>query len=570
MENKTTNNPDTFASARQGKDTKNGTEKVASNQAVEEIQEHGIILNSPLGPLFEFSVTRDEILKNCFWVVSFANRKYNDITISHSKFIDFLHWMGLAKVKINGEFRFVVSRRRVFRDINLLELKDLINQFIYNLSKHSDYLPGYESDEVPVALLREKLLRGSNIYFSRAKLENLPTIPYEPLRDTAEIAYLLFQNGFVKVTKDDDPKRIPYSQLEGDIWYEQIITHNIKLIDQQTNTCDFDKFLENISGSPERYQSHRSYIGFILHGFRDPSCPQVLVLYDEKPPGQTQDYESAEGGTGKGIIFTALSTLRKTVIIDGKSFNHNSGFPWQRLDSDTQLVVLNDVKNDFVFSNLHSVVTDGISINRKHRPEIYIPYSQSPKFLVTTNFIIDTSDVSDRRRIKEIKLAPFYNLENTPKDEFERLLFEGWDYTEWNRFYNVMMDYVKDYLESGFSDQSESYTDAEHKFIFTYGQGVLDVLNGLQISTSRDRSSGLRHFTPEIREKCAAMTSKPITEQTFPKALKSYAKLAPDIEPPVDMWSSNSGRLFLLYGRNKREFTENESIKYDLNVGYVP
>lgn len=497
---------------------------------------------------------QSEVIKHCFWVIHFDDKqRFKELTISRSRLIDFLHWKGFAKIKIGGEFRYVIQKDRVFKEISLVEVKDFINHFIQQLANDGEYVPGYESDKVPIAYLREKLIRGTNMYFGSPTLENLPTVQFKPLRDSADAAYVMFRNGFVTVTAEGK-KLQPYSELSGDIWHDQISKHEITITELK-DPCEFEQFLLAVAGNEERYKSMRSYLGFILHGYRDPSRPQVIVLYDEKEPDKPQDYESAQGGTGKGLLINGLTKLRNTVAIDGKSFKQYGDFPWQRLDVTTQLVAFQDITKAFKFSNLHSVVTDGISVNKKHKAEMFIPFSDSPKFIITTNYIIDTSDDSDRRRIKEIELAPHYSPEHTPKDEFGHLLFDDWDNDEWMRFYNLMMGYIETYLKDGFIDPPASMAAAERKFILKYGQEVLDVLNGLQISTTRDHVNGVRHITSDVREKCKDQGAESMTGSQFAQALKNYCMLAHDVEPPLESWSSGGKRYFILYGKNKRDIS---------------
>jgi len=491
-----------------------------------------------------------------FWEAQLdKDDNFKQISISQSILLDLLHHIGgFAKIKLSDNFQYIKKDERIFKKIKLVEIKDYINGFLDDLAKEDENITDWNGYSIPVALLREKLIRGSNNYFGAATMENLPTISFNPLRDTKDTAYLYFKNGFVTITADQVIIR-PFSELPGDIWQKQILQREITLQDSE-EPCEFERFLVAVSGNKNRFNSIGSYIGFLLHGYHDPSRPQVVVLYDEKESGKPQDYETAQGGTGKGILVNALTELCDSVIIDGKSFKQQNDFPWQRLSVTTQLVAFQDVTNNFKFSNLHSVVTDGITVNKKHRPEIYIPFSESPKFIITTNYIIDTSEDSDRRRIKEIELFPHFSPKYTPQDQFGHLLFDDWNDEEWCKFYNLMMGFIKHYLKDGFIDPPASESAAERKFASRFGQEMLDEFNELQISTTRDHVNGVHHDAKAIREKCTDKSTS-LSGGQFAQALKNYCVLAQDIEPPLEFWRSNGKRYFMFYGKKKRDYSNN-------------
>jgi len=491
-----------------------------------------------------------------FWEAQLdKDDNFKQISVSQSILLDLLHHIGgFAKIKLSDNFQYIKKDGRIFKEIKLVEIKDYINGFLDDLAKEDENITDWNGYSMPVAFLREKLIRGSNTYFGAATMENLPTISFNPLRDTKNTAYFYYKNGFVTTTADQITFR-PYSELPGDIWEKQILKREITL-QYSEKPGEFEQFLRLVTKTDSRYNSMCSYIGFLLHTYRDPSKPQVVVLYDGKESGKPQDYETAQGGTGKGILVNALTELRNSVIIDGKSFRQQNEFPWQRLSVATQLVTFQDVTKNFKFSNLHSVVTDGISVNKKHRPEIFIPFPDSPKFIITTNYIIDTTEDSDRRRIKEIELFPHFSSEHTPQDQFGHLLFNDWNDEEWNKFDNLMIRFIKHYLKDGFIDPPASESAAERKFASRFGQEMLDEFNELQISTTRDRVNGVRHDAKAIREKCTDKDTS-LSGGQFAQALKNYCVLAQDIEPPLEFWRSNGHRYFLFYGKKKRDLSNN-------------
>lgn len=63
-----------------------------------------------------------------------------------------------------------------------------------------------------------------------------------------------------------------------------------------------------------------STTGFLLHGYKNISYCPAVILNDEIISDQ------ANGGTGKGIFFQAIDSIKKVATIDGKAFAFEKSF----------------------------------------------------------------------------------------------------------------------------------------------------------------------------------------------------------------------------------------------------
>ena len=211
-----------------------------------------------------------------------------------------------------------------------------------------------------------------------------------------------------------------------------------------TESCDFKKFLFNVNGSDEsRIKSMESTLGFLMHGYKNLSFCPAVILNDEVIS------DNPEGGTGKGLLMSALSKMKKVVTIDGKSFTFERSFAYQLVSADTQILVFDDVKKHFDFERLFSVVTEGLTLEKKNKDAIKIPFAKSPKIAITTNYAIKGSGNSFARRKWELELHQYYNKNFTPQDEFGKLLFGDWNDDDWSQFDNYMINCLKSYLVTG-------------------------------------------------------------------------------------------------------------------------
>lgn len=111
--------------------------------------------------------------------------------------------------------------------------------------------------------------------------------------------------------------------------------------------------------------------------------------------------------------------------------------------------MFDDVKKYFDFERLFSVVTEGLTLEKKNKDAIKIPFSKSPKIAITTNYAIKGSGNSFARRKWELELHQYYSKEFTPLDEFGKLMFGDWNDDDWCEFDNYMIGCLSNYLRTG-------------------------------------------------------------------------------------------------------------------------
>ena len=305
------------------------------------------------------------------------------------------------------------------------EIKDFILNYLIDFDDTSIY--NYFADSVR--------------YFREEFLTLLNTIDIYFIEDTKSTSYLYYKNCAVKITKDS-VETIDYLDLGGYVWKDHVI-------DRKFTMCEYDesmymKFISRTCGdNKSRVKTMESTIGFLMHGYKNLSYCPAVILNDEVIS------DNPEGGTGKGLFMNALSQMKKLVVIDGKAFAFEKSFPYQTVSADTQVLCFDDVKKHFDFERLFSVVTEGLTLEKKNKDAIKIPFSKSPKIAITTNYAIKGSGNSFARRKWEIELHQHYNKSFTPLDEFGKHFFADWDDDDWCMFDNYMVSCLMLYLENG-------------------------------------------------------------------------------------------------------------------------
>lgn len=261
--------------------------------------------------------------------------------------------------------------------------------------------------------------------------------------------YVLFRNTVMYVTHND-VKYLNYESLPGLVWDRRIIQRDIQPV---AESCDISSFVSKVSANDEgRIRMIQSAIGYLLHPYKDPANPRAIILTDQSFETKGED---PEGGTGKGIFVRMLSHFRNTVVIDGKNFDPDKSFAYQRIDIDSEIVAFEDVERKFDFERLFSVLSEGWIVEKKGLQSFIIPYEKSPKPIITSNYTIKGDSSSHMRRRYEIEIAPYYSPKLTPLDDFGHRLFADWDKLEWNRFDNYMIGCLQLFLSTGLAETIE-------------------------------------------------------------------------------------------------------------------
>lgn len=421
--------------------------KLRKGESKKEIR-HQLTEDGVDGDVIESVISRieEENSKKTFWEKS----DKGVIKIVHYSFKKFLEDNGFYKYCPEGgrSYIFVKVTNNLIDHTSEKQIKDYILNHLIELDDLSIY--NYFADNV--RFFREEflcLLSTIDIYF---------------IEDSINTSYLYYQNCAVKITKDKI-ESIDYLDLGGYVWKDHVIGRNFKVCDN--TSCDYKTFIGNICKNDEdRIKTMESTFGFMLHSYKSLSYCPAVILYDEVIS------DTPEGGTGKGLFMNALTQMKKLVVIDGKAFAFEKSFPYQLVSADTQILCFDDVKRHFDFERLFSVVTEGLTLEKKNKDAIKIPFSRSPKIAITTNYAISGTGNSFARRKWEVELYPHYSKNYTPLDEFGKHFFADWSEDEWCVFDNYMTECLQDFLTTGLiaSDSANNKTrnlgsSTSHEFI---------------------------------------------------------------------------------------------------------
>ncbi len=349
------------------------------------------------------------------------------LSILPDKFKIFLRANGYYKYTPdnNDNSVFVHVANHLIDDINEEKIKDFVLRYLEELDDSSIF----------------NFFALKTMYFKDSFLNLLDNVNVSFLKDTKDFGYVYYTNGVVKVSKNNI-ELIEYKDLDGYVWKKSVIDRHFSF-DEESHS-DYEDFIFNVSGkSDECRRSMESAIGYLMHGYVDQSNKKAIIANDEAIT------PNPSGGSGKSLFGEGLSRMKNLVIEDGKNFDVGNGFKYQKVNIGTQILMFDDVKKNFEFERLFSVITEGIEIEVKFKTAIKLKSEDSPKVFITTNYTIAGKGNAFKRRKYDLEFSNYYNEFRQPIDDFGKDFFNGWDEKEFNTFDNYMLRCLQGYLKTG-------------------------------------------------------------------------------------------------------------------------
>jgi hypothetical protein len=367
---------------------------------------------------------KDTITTDEFWYYD----KNGKCHLVHHKFKAYLEDNQIFKYYQNETgFFFVKIIENMVSIITPEQIKDFVLDDVHNRES--------------AGMLPYEMMAGATRYFKDDYLSFLGTIDLKIKEDTRDACYLYYRNCVLEITKNAI-KEISYVDLDGFVWQNRIIDRDF----ERNSSTDgmYKDFIYLLAGKDEaRNTSIKSVIGYMLHSYKTHANNKAIILNDEVIS------ENPNGGSGKGIFVSALGKIKRVSVIDGKMFDFDKPFPYQTVGLDCQALIYDDIKKNFYFERLFSVITEGITIEKKNKDAIKVDVKNSPKILITTNYTVGGVGGSFERRKFELEFSSHFGSHHTPEDEFGCMLFDDWDAAEWQRFDCFMIECLTLYLNEG-------------------------------------------------------------------------------------------------------------------------
>jgi len=404
--------------------------------------------------------------------------------ITYNGLTNFLEQKGFSLLPLADE-----TRRLIYKQDNIITPADKRNcfKFVVNYCKQNDMQD-----------VLEVIRRGADRYFKESLVDGIHEKMVPVKRDTKSEAFFFHTNCIVKVTADKI-ETLKYTDVEMMIWKNNIIKRPFEYRDMKypvraDGSPDFEKFscemahynavtasnpLLDDEGSVkfERYISHCTSIGYMLHGYKHPAASKAVVAVDHQVP---EDRNDANGGTGKSITGHSLSYIKRTAEVDGKQFDEKNRFNLDQVDIDTQILVMADCKQSLDFSYFFNMITGNFSIRKLYGGTIIIPFDDSAKLWFDTNYFFKGDSGSFARRQHIIEFSDHFTKNHTPYDYFGHSLFYDWDEEQWLLYFNHYYHCVQLYLKMGLVDYTDSNYQ-ERKLKIECPTEVVDIFDAKEV-----------------------------------------------------------------------------------------
>ena len=356
---------------------------------------------------------------------------------------EFLKERGYWSFKpINVETKILVSEKnRKVRQVSHNEIREYCWNYIV------DNYP-FQNDEERKQVKSEFISHKS--FFSIDNMRLLPEIKINEIKDTKDMAYLFFNNCILEITGDSITKK-SYDEVEGHVFESDVINYDFTqdIPNDYKPSGVFYEFMKDVTvNKSEKVQDQNltsliTIIGYMLHRYKDPTNARAIIIMDTQKDG------NPNGGTGKGLFTKAFNHMRHTVSQDGKVSSSGDKFRLSDVKYGTRVLVFDDVPKTFEFEKIFPLITEKAVVERKYENKFSIPFEESPKILITTNYTIEGQGVSNRRRKVEFIFSDTYDDVFTPEDKFGHLLFIEWDEEEWSKFFMLMVYSLQMFLLYG-------------------------------------------------------------------------------------------------------------------------
>ena len=475
-----------------------------------------------------------------FWIVELGrDMRVKSITLNKPAFIDFLTKQGVFRMPLNNKDDiYVLIENHVVEEINDRIIKEIVVNYINTLPDKFDLIT---KDQ-----LMQFIMSGAATYFSKALLDFLPAIEEGKIingvkfkwnKDTRRHSFHYFKNCFI-VVDSDGIKKLQYSDLYNFIWKSQILERNFEMNEARGDYRDF--IYKICSNEDARFNYLRSVIGYLLHSYKNKAKLWCIVLGDEDLS------EDANGGTGKGLFWQGIGKFKELCKIDGKGFSFGKSFAFKRVKVSTQIILFDDIDKTFDFEKLFSLITEGIPVEYKNKDEFYIPFEDSAKIGITTNYLIKSRGTSVQRRKLDVELSNYFNPNNTPEDEYGKLLFDDWENDEWAKFNRFMIvDCLQYYLQNGIQKYDSSHSRLKILLSNTSRMFVPYAETEITIGTKINRSDFVKKYIDIVGYK--------VSTQSIMGYVREYAKY-------------KNGEVVETHSGNDYYFTVTNSLQYKIET----
>lgn len=308
-----------------------------------------------------------------------------------------------------------------------------------------------EQHGLPKAL-QDKVLRSHDLPANAAStLRERDDLDFR--KGTATTQYFHFRNCWVEVTATGIKTHRYSDPADHYVWEENIIQHDYRNVtDMFTVTtnedgcyivqlaegaerCNLLRFIVNtcrlywrkvdeggLDLTPEEQAeehlcaaSRFANLGYLQTSHKSESEAWATICQDST---MAENVDECNGRSGKSFYYHAVTKMVKAFIIDAATTSFKDPrFIFDGVTPDTDLVLIDECPLKFNYNFIYGMVTGDFRVEEKNRHSYVIPFCQSPKFGLGTNFTLSRHDPSTEGRIWPQPFSDYYHVK-TPQNDY--------------------------------------------------------------------------------------------------------------------------------------------------------
>lgn len=291
------------------------------------------------------------------------------------------------------------------------------------------------------------------------RCHDLPTTQKSTLRErddlyftkaTATSQLFHFDNCWVEVTKDGIVTHPYVAQTDHYVWEESIVHHTYRAMEPMftVENTEFGYLVRIAEHQPSKFflflinasslywrkvdeegqtltdaevieenqclLSKMACIGYLLHRYKSESTAWAPFLQDAAL-GNGED--ECNGRSGKSFFYKAIGKMLNVYPIEARVPSVvDNRFLFDGVNSDTDLIVVDECHKKLDFDIFFSKITDGFRAEEKGNHPFFIPFSQSPKLCFASNYVYRKHDPSTMGRIWQQIFADYYHVATKQND----------------------------------------------------------------------------------------------------------------------------------------------------------
>lgn len=320
-------------------------------------------------------------------------------------------------------------------------------------------------------------------------------------------------------------------------WYKQ--EHGEELTDKE-------KYENNMNLQAMMYA-----IGHLMHRYNRKSSSFAPYLFEY----ERYDGVECNGGTGKSTLLELIKKMGYKIVeiklLDPEK-ELKSQFAFQMVDIRTDIIFFDEFPEHAKLKTLNDIITGGLQVEKKNKDRYQIPFEDSARIAIASNYDPDSLDPSITRRVNAIPVGHYYHVasENTPfentrtiADDFGMDMWQN-DYTEedWNLDANFMMQCL--YFYFSVNKNESTWIKAPLDYVYARinanaSAGTIDEWARLYFTDTQGNinceipyDAAFNNYNSYRREK----GYKEVTKNAFKRSLKAWLANRDDMEfNPMDI-----------------------------------